>query len=297
MVLSHYFTDFFFQNTKVIYCDRGDPIEGIRLLPIKNRITCFLRLVELLTISFLERAICLKSDKIIFNSRWRLRKVEKLVGKRLTNAQVIPNNANPSWVRKWLSEITEFSTIDIDMSWNNKKVIGFVGNLYEVGNGLDILLTAFKIISERIPESVLVIVGDGPDKRKLKQKAGKMNLDNRVCFTGGVPNPFLYMTKFDVFVHPARHHSCPNAILESLICNIPVIGSRAGGIPEILKYDELLFELGNAKELADKIVHFFTDAIYREKIKKLTSQLKDEYLFDWQEAMCSAIKDTVINAK
>jgi len=285
----------FFQDTKIIYCDRGDPVEGIGLSPIKNTVNRLLRPVELSLIIFLEKMICLKSDKIIFNSKSRLKKMEKRVGKKLAKAQVIPNNANPSWVQKWLSEKSKGSTIVNNMttSWKNKKVIGFVGNLYEVGNGLDILLAAFKLVAERISESILVIVGDGPDKRVLEEKVTGMNLDDRAYFTGGVPNPLFYVTNFDVFVHPARHHSCPNAILEALMCGVPVIGSSVGGIPEILQNDDLLFTPGDSNELTNKIIRFFSNKSYKKKVKKLALRLRAGHSFDWQKVMCSTIEKSI----
>jgi len=244
---------------------------------------------------FLEKIICLKSDKIIFNSKSRLKEMEKLVGKKLAKAQVIPNNTNPSWVQKWLSQIPKASTIvnDMTISWRDKKIIGFVGNLYEAGNGLDILLTAFKLVAKRIPESILVIVGDGPDERVLEQKVTGMSLDNRVYFTGGVPNPLFYVMDFDVFVHPARHHSCPNAILESLMCGVPIIGSRVGGIPEILEHDEFLFESENIRELADKIIAILTGQLDSSRAKSLITQLRRKFEFDWQETMTSAIEEVL----
>ena len=293
--LTALFYKLLFRNTKVIFCDRGDAVKSVKLLPVNSKVDRLIRCMELIFFTYLDRIICLKSDKIIFNSMSRLKETERRVRKKLANVQVIPNNANPSWVRKWLSEISENSLIvnNTHESWRNKKVIGFVGNLYEAGNGLDILLKAFKIIVNQVPEAILVIVGDGPDKEILQRKVVEMSIDDKVHFTGGVPNPLIYVKNFDIFVHPARHHSCPNAILEALMCGVPVIGSRVGGIPEILKDDDLLFNPNDVNELTDKIIRFFSEESYSKKLKKLVFELRQKYIFDWQEEMCLSIYETI----
>ena len=285
----------FHEDIKIIYCRWGSSVKGVQLRQTTNIKDSFLKFLELSFIQFLEKMVCISSDKVIFDSRAGYIEAEKLAGKQLAKAQVIPNNANPSWVQKWLSEIPKASTIvnNVTTSWKNKKVIGFVGNLYEAGNGLDILLNAFKLVAKRIPESILVIVGDGPDKRILEQKTADLSLDNKVYFTGGVPNPLLYVKNFDVFVAPARHHSCPNAVLESLTCRVPVIGSHVGGIPEILKHEELLFTPDDSKVLASKLTKILTDKSYMKKIRQLTENLRNKHSFDWQKIMVSSIEETI----
>lgn len=286
----------FHKDVKIIYCRWGSSVKGVQLRQTTNIKDSFLKFLELSFTLFLEKMVCVGSDKVIFDSRAGYIEVNQLTGKQLAKAEVIPNNVNPSWVQKWLSEIHEASTIVNNvttMSCKNTKIIGFVGNLYEVGNGLDVLLNAFKLVAKRIPESILVIVGDGPDKRILEQKTADLSLDNKVYFTGGVSNPLLYVQNFDVFVAAARQHSCPNAVLESLMCRVPVIGSRVGGIPEILKHKELLFTPGDSKALANKLTRILTDKSYMEKTKQLTENLRNKHSFDWQKIMVSSIEETI----
>jgi glycosyltransferase involved in cell wall biosynthesis len=286
----------FVRGTKIIYCDRGDPIRGLLLSAYNKNIKGkFMRFLKIIFTLLILKVVFLKSDKIVFNSEARFKDAEILLRKRLIRYEIIPNNANPSWVQKWLLEIRTNPSVvkTVRSSWKGKKVIGFVGNLFIFGNGLDVLLKAFKIVQEELPEAVLIIVGDGPDREFLKQVVSKMRLNDKVHFTGGVQNPLIYVINFDLFVHPARQHSFPNAILESLMCGIPVIGSRVGGIPEILEDDDLLFNPNDINELATKILQFFSNGSYREKLEELVFNLRKKYTFDWQETMCLSIYKTI----
>lgn len=282
----------FHRNTKIVYCDRADPMKGVELQPIEGRIDYVFRPVELALIKYLEKTICLECDGVIFNSEARRAEIQKRAKRQILNARIIRNNANPSWVLTWLSELSsnEAELTRIKSFFEGKKIIGFVGNLYEIGNGLDILLTTFRLVSAVVPEAVLIIVGDGPDKEKLKKKVADLNLNNMVHFTGWVHNPLLYAVNFDVLVQPSRHHSSPNSVLEALMCGIPVLGSRVGGIPEILEYEEFLFESEDAQELSEKIVAIITGKIDPLFVKSLVLSLREKYIFDWQERMIAAIE-------
>jgi glycosyltransferase involved in cell wall biosynthesis len=285
----------FHKNTRIIYCHWGSAAKGIQFSRTENTSESVLKFLDLSFVHLIEKIVCSNSDRLIFDSHAGYMETEELVGKRLAKADVILNNANPSWVQSWLAETRNLSTADNSMieSWKGMRVVGFVGNLYEAGNGLDVLLDALRLAAKRIPKLVLVIVGDGPDRRVLQQKVNALNLQDMISFTGGVPNPLIYVSRFHLFVHPARHHSFPNAILESLACGVPVIGSKVGGIPEILRTTELLFTAGDGHELAGKIMRFFLDKPYRKKVTGLALQLKNEHSFDWQKEMCSTIADTI----
>lgn len=284
-----------FKKAKVIFCDRADSVEGKRL---ESNLHCSTRLKrpwELCFLRIMEKETSLRCDMVIFNSEARRMKVEKRIGKHLSNCHIVPNNVNPSWVIEWLSEVSEDQKRleNISSLFEGRKPIGFVGNLHEIGNGLDILLEAFQFVLTKIPEAMLVIVGEGPDKLQLKQKVHELNLANHVFFAGWVSNPLFYVMNFDLFVSPARHHSCPNSILESLMCGVPVIGSRVGGIPEILEHDEFLFESKNIRELADKIMAILTGQLDSSRAKSLITQLRRKFEFDWQETMTSAIEEVL----
>lgn len=134
-------------------------------------------------------------------------------------------------------------------------------------------------------------MGIGPDLQKLKELTSRLNLDEDVIFLGFKKNPLRYMKSFNLMVLPLLHEVFPLVILEALYIKIPVIGSRVGGIPEILKYDELLFKSKNVSELTAKILLLLQDEREYKKALELCEERRKEFMFDWQKRMVNEINN------
>jgi glycosyltransferase involved in cell wall biosynthesis len=134
-------------------------------------------------------------------------------------------------------------------------VIGTIGRLTEIKRQ-EVLLKAFTTLSKTIPAAHLLLVGDGPLRRELEQLAGSLNIAARVHFAGYQADTAPYLHAMNVFVLPSRSEGTPQSILEACIAHIPVIASRVGGIPEVIRHDEtgLLFESGDEQSLAKLLI-------------------------------------------
>lgn len=128
-------------------------------------------------------------------------------------------------------------------------VVGFVGRLTEAKN-LPLFLQAL----QKLPQIHAVIVGFGELEDKLHAQAKQLGLSN-VQFLGHQPNGPELMRAFDVFCLPSAWEGLGLVLLEAMLRNVPLIGSTAGAIPEILNHGEygLLFESGNLEQLVDRI--------------------------------------------
>lgn len=119
--------------------------------------------------------------------------------------------------------------------------------------GVHILIDAFKKIKrDRVR---LHIVGDGNYRYKLEDMSGE---DDRIIFYNTLPNEELQKLykKMDVLVIPSLcYENFPVVIQECFRAGVPVIGSRIGGIPELIKngYNGFLFEAGNVDDLKQKL--------------------------------------------
>ena len=100
--------------------------------------------------------------------------------------------------------------------------------------GLDTLVEAFAAIAHDLPV-VLVIMGDGSEWAKLQKLVQIYDLPDRVVLTGFVKDASTYLTALDVFVLPSRSEALGYALLEAGLASLPSIGTRVGGIPEILE--------------------------------------------------------------
>ncbi|MGQ8337731.1 glycosyltransferase [Sunxiuqinia sp. A32] len=100
--------------------------------------------------------------------------------------------------------------------------------------GFDLLIQEFSEMDNN--NLNLTILGEGEDEANLKHQVKDLGLEDKITFTGNVPNPYLYMQKSDVFILSSRFEGFPNVLLESLACGCPILANNCpGGINEIVK--------------------------------------------------------------
>lgn len=119
---------------------------------------------------------------------------------------------------------------------------------YSREKGVETLLQACK----ELPEIPFVFAGAGPLESLLQEYP---NIKNVGFQTGGELETFIRKARFSV--HPSHwYENCPFAIMESLVCGTPVLGSKIGGVPELVKdgYNGELFRSGDALQLKGKII-------------------------------------------
>lgn len=273
----------FNKNAKAIIFLRGDAIT-VAEYSIKNYVK---RVLYTHILKVLERFVLKRADLVVFLSNEnRKRIMERAKFSGIERTKVIYNNINTPRIEKLGEEKgINFGT--------NKKVIGFVGGISEEVKGLKYLIKAFYKIKQKIPNSLLVLVGDGPDRQKLISLAKSLNLENDVIFTGFKENPLQYMKGFDLMVLPSTSEAFGYVLLEAMYVGTPVIGSKVGGIPEVLKYDELLFEPRNIDELASKILNLLQSEEAYKKALKLCEERKRAFMFDWGDEVTKAIEEVV----
>jgi glycosyltransferase involved in cell wall biosynthesis len=106
-------------------------------------------------------------------------------------------------------------------------------------------------------------------------------LEETVTVVGRTNDPFELLREKDLLVVPSLFDSYPNVVLEALHTGTPVIGSRVGGIPDILRHEDLLFEPGNPAAIAEKIHKYAADPEEYARIRRLCAERKKDFQFDW----------------
>ncbi|MBD3213467.1 MAG: glycosyltransferase [Candidatus Lokiarchaeota archaeon] len=133
--------------------------------------------------------------------------------------------------------------------------------------GFHVLIEGFKRTLKKIPNGILLIIGDGPQKESLKKLIYKNDLDKKVFLLGFKENPYKYMKRADTFILSSFNEVLPYSLIEALVCRLPVISTDCQTGPrEILedgKYG-LLVEVGNGMELSEKMILLATNKKLRE---------------------------------
>jgi N-acetyl-alpha-D-glucosaminyl L-malate synthase BshA len=114
-----------------------------------------------------------------------------------------------------------------------------VSNFRKVKN-LPVLLQVFYEVQKHVP-CRLVLVGDGPERESTERQAHALGIFARVSFLGDQEYIADLLPAADVFLLPSQHESFGLAALEAMSCAVPVVGSRIGGLPEVIQHEETGF--------------------------------------------------------
>jgi len=137
-------------------------------------------------------------------------------------------------------------------------VIGTIKSLEHI-YGIDILIKAFKIISDKHPDLnvKLLLVGGGSREAELKSLVNELNLDDKTVFAGKVPYDKVpsFHNRIDVFVNVSRNESFGVAILEASASEKPVVATDIGGLKEVVVNGKtgFLVEPENVNKVAEAI--------------------------------------------
>lgn len=174
----------------------------------------------------------------------------------------------------------------------NKKMennILFVGGLgkAEKHKGLEYLINAVKIVKESLPNTKLIVVGNGNALPEYKKTISRLDLTGSTTFTGELNTDKLngIYNKSNLLVLPSFNESFGTVLIEAMARKLPVIGSNIGGIPEIIDDNKngFLVKPKKIEELAEKIIKVlknkklakrFGDNGYRKVQKKYLWEFK-----------------------
>lgn len=133
---------------------------------------------------------------------------------------------------------------------SNKKVFLFLGRI-DGEKRIDLLLRAMELLDR--DDIQLAIAGHGKVEDKLQQLTAKLNLEQRVKFTGFIPEEDVpgLMNSVDVFVMPSEAELLSISTLEAMACGRPVLLANALALPELVKEGEngYLFKPGDVVDL------------------------------------------------
>jgi len=140
----------------------------------------------------------------------------------------------------------------------NKKYFGTIASFYKT-KGYQFLLEAVKILQEKkspvLGQHKFVLIGDGPELDKIKTQIKDNHLEKYFVLLGAKHSAHKYIRAFDAFILASVKEGLPYTILEVGLAKIPIIATKVGGVPEIIKDKEtgILVESANSLSLAQAI--------------------------------------------
>jgi glycosyltransferase involved in cell wall biosynthesis len=166
---------------------------------------------------------------------------------------------------------------------NAAPILGSVGS-FEHRKGLPVLFEAMaKLVAGSLPETHLMLVGDGPDESLLKNLSDELGLNQHITFFPFTSEPNYVFERIDITALPSLYkEGLPNVLQESMAMNVPVVSSKLGGVQEVVFDGETgyMVEPGDSDQLADAIIKLWADkAAYqkmRARVRNVTTERFDK---------------------
>lgn len=252
-------------------------LRAIKQKATKNFFRLLYNKIAIVILILIERYVLLNVEKVITQCNYD--KENTLLRHRKERLKMEPkfrkifNNVNPSWIIKQKELIRRGPILK---KKNDVYTVHFIGNIHNTHKGLHLLLESVRTLIDKNYNINLRIIGGG----ELLEKYINENIKySSITFLGFLDEPMKELVNSELLIVPSLVDSFPNTIMEALYLEIPVIGSKTGGIPEMLEFKELLFE-ANAGALYMKMKDII-DNTSLEDLRQLCIRRKKELTFNW----------------
>lgn len=181
-----------------------------------------------------------------------------------------------------------------------KRIILFVGRMAP-NKRVDLLVEAMPLVLARVPDALLLLVGDdrGNDTFKryvsgMKARAAELGIGRQVHFSGVVDDLPAHMRLADVYASASLHEGFGVPLVEAMACGTPVVVSNATAHPWVLGEAGLLCEPGDARDLADKLIAVLTDdalhgTLVNRGLARAQDFAPDRYDAEWARIISRAV--------
>lgn len=181
--------------------------------------------------------------------------------------KVIPNFVDPSYYYR-----RPMQTLKERLAPNGEKLIVHVSNFRPVKRVTD-CIRIFAALKGRI-NARLVMVGDGPEKAQAEWLARQLGISRNVLFVGKQPSIVDYLSIADLLLLPSETESFGLSALEAMACEVPVIASNVGGLPEVVVDGETgyLAEVGDVESMAKYSIKILSSDTLQKKMGSFARQ-------------------------
>lgn len=151
---------------------------------------------------------------------------------------------------------------------NGERIIAHTSNFRKVKRVQDVI-HVFKRINEKLP-SKLLLIGDGPERRNMEDLCRSLGLCEEIRFLGKQDAVEELLAVSDLFVIPSGNESFGLAALEAMACEVPIISSNVGGLPEVNEHGVtgFLSEVGDVEDMAKNALRILEDEETLQRFRK-----------------------------
>lgn len=257
----------------LIYGEHGD----LPMMRRKARIRAAVRLLGLLT------------DEMYAVTEAGRGCLSEVSGRPIERIAVLPNGVEGDRFRPGdVAEARRRIGIDPDAF-----VIGFTGRVAAVKN-LKVLFGALPAVARAVENWAVLIVGDGPDMDNVRRMAAAAPSGQRVHLVGDRPDVELFLPAMSVLVLPSLTEGHSNTLLEAMSAGCPVVASRVGGNPEVVREGETgyLFPPDRPDELAERLIEMARSDELRRRLGENARRIAlADYSMDAMIARYEALYD------
>lgn len=147
--------------------------------------------------------------------------------------------------------------------------------------GFDILIEAFSRCATKHPDWSLVILGEGPERGSLQILAASLGITDRVHLVGQVREPAAILKGADLFVLSSRYEGFPNALVEAMACQLPVVSTdcSSGGPRDIIRdgVDGILVPPKDVMALASAMDRLMMDDGQRQRLGRRAGDVVERF--------------------
>lgn len=215
-------------------------------------------------------------DIPIFICQNNLETAEKL---KLTKKGIVIYNGvpEPEFLEK--EKAKKLFEEKLNILFKGNFIIGSIGRL-DYSKNYEFLISAFPEILKIKNNAILLIIGDGPERKKLENLIEKLNLKGNVFLLGEIKDASKYLKGFDSLVLPSRYEGLSITLIEALFAQIPIFASDVGGNKEIVG-EKNVFSLQLKKNFYQKFEENLISISEKNKFK--LSQMIEKYLSIYRE--------------
>lgn len=161
------------------------------------------------------------------------------------------------------------------------KEVAIVGNVAAIAPHKD-YYTFLNTVEELVKRGVVaqfLIIGSGPLEEEVKAYCKEKDLNGNVIFTGFRSDIPEILPELDIFLITSETEGLGTSVIDAFACNVPVVATKAGGIPELVKHDKsgLLAEVKDFKELANQVERILKGKVDLLALKKGQNEIIKDF--------------------